>query len=210
MGRVEFQPPDHQGSSASFIFCHLTEPDSAEHTGSAMQMLVFMEEQNRQNARPKLLFAVVCIYKPIWTLRLSCCCSVTKLCPTLCYPTDCSTPGFPILHHSQSLLKLMCIESVMPSHHLILCWLLLLLPSIFPSIRVFSNESALHIRWPQLQHQHQPFQWIFRLDFLWDWLVWSPFSPRDSEESSPAPQFGSINSLVLSLLFHPYNSCIHT
>ena len=88
----------------------------------------------------------------------SCCCLVAQLHLTLCEPVDCSTPGFPILHHSQSLLKLMCIESVMPSHHLILCWLLLLLPSIFPSIRVFSNESALHIRWPQLQHQHQPFQ----------------------------------------------------
>ena len=50
---------------------------------------------------------------------------------------------------SQSFLKLMSIESVMPSHHLILCQLLLLLPSIFPSIRVFSNESALHIRWPK-------------------------------------------------------------
>ena len=48
----------------------------------------------------------------------------------------------------QSLLKLMSIESVMPSNHLILCWPLLLLPSIFPSIRVFSNESVLHIRWP--------------------------------------------------------------
>ena len=51
--------------------------------------------------------------------------------------------------NSQSLLKLMSIESVMPSNHLILCHLLLLLPSIFPSIRVFSNESALRIRWPK-------------------------------------------------------------
>ena len=65
---------------------------------------------------------------------------------TLCDPMDCSTPGFPVLHH---LLKLLSIESVMPSNHLILCHPLLLLPSIFPSIRVFSNESALHIRWPK-------------------------------------------------------------
>ena len=57
----------------------------------------------------------------------------------LCNPMDCSTPGFTI---SWSLLKLMCIESVMPSKHLILCHLLLILPSIFPSIRVFSNESV--------------------------------------------------------------------
>ena len=59
---------------------------------------------------------------------------------------DCSMPGLPITN-SQSLLKLMSIESVMPSNHLILCHPLLLPPSIFPSIRVFSNESALHIRW---------------------------------------------------------------
>ena len=62
---------------------------------------------------------------------------------------DCSTPGFLVHHHSQSLLKLMSIESVMPSNHLILCRPLLLLPSIFPSLRVFSNDSVLHIRWPK-------------------------------------------------------------
>ena len=67
--------------------------------------------------------------------------------PTLCDPTDCSTPGLPVHHQPQSLLKLMSIESVMPSNHLILCHPLLLLPPIPPSIRVFSDESVLHIRW---------------------------------------------------------------
>ena len=62
---------------------------------------------------------------------------------------DCSTPGFPVPHYLQSLLILMSTESVMPSSHLILCHPLLLLPSIFPSTRAFSNESALHIRWPE-------------------------------------------------------------
>ena len=62
---------------------------------------------------------------------------------------DCSTPGLPVHHQLQSLLKLMSIKSVMPSNHLILCRPLLLLPSIFSSIRVFSNESALRIRWPK-------------------------------------------------------------
>ena len=62
---------------------------------------------------------------------------------------DCRTPGLPALTNSWSLPKLMSIKSVMPSNHLILCRPLLLLPSIFPSIRVFSNESALHIRWPK-------------------------------------------------------------
>ena len=62
---------------------------------------------------------------------------------------DCSTSGLPVHHHSWSLLKLMSIESVMPSSHLIFCCPLLLLPSIFPSIRVFSKESVLRIRWPK-------------------------------------------------------------
>ena len=61
---------------------------------------------------------------------------------------DCSTPGLPVHHHSRSPFKLMSTESVMPSNHLILCHPLLLLPSIFPSIRVFSNESVLCMRWP--------------------------------------------------------------
>ena len=72
--------------------------------------------------------------------------SVTQSCLTLCDPMDCSTPGLPV--HHQSLLKLMSIGSMMPST-LILCRPLLLPPSIFPSIRVFSNESALRIRWPK-------------------------------------------------------------
>ena len=72
---------------------------------------------------------------------------VTHSCPTLCNPMDCSTPGLPV--HHWSLLKLMSIVSVMPSNHLIFCRPLLLLPSIFPSIRVPSNESVLLIRWPK-------------------------------------------------------------
>ena len=76
--------------------------------------------------------------------------SVTQSCPTLCDPRDCSTPGpAPSITNSRSLLRLVSIESVMPSYHLILCHSLLLPPSIFPSIRVFSNESVLRIRWPK-------------------------------------------------------------
>ena len=102
--------------------------------------------------------------------------------------------------NSWSFLKLMFIESVMPSNSLILCCPLLLLLSIFPSIRVFSSELALCIRWPkssELQLQHRSFQWIFRLDFLYDWLFWS-CSPRNSQESSLAPQFKSIHSSAFS------------
>ena len=78
------------------------------------------------------------------------CCSVSQLCPTLFDPMDCSTPSFAVLHHLRELPnsspKLMSIESVMPSNHLVLCCPLLL-PSVFPSIRVFSSELALCIRW---------------------------------------------------------------
>ena len=107
---------------------------------------------------------------------------------------------------SQSLLKHMSIESGMPYNHLVLCHPLLLPSSIFPSIRVFSNESSLCIRWPSMlefQLQHQSFQWIFRTDFLQDGLVGSLCSPRDSQESSPTPQFKSDNSLALSFLYSP-------
>ena len=72
-----------------------------------------------------------------------CCCSVTKLCPNLCDPVNCGTSGFPSFTNSRSWLKLMSIESVMPSNHLILCCPVLLLPSVFPSIRVFSNQEKL-------------------------------------------------------------------
>ena len=75
--------------------------------------------------------------------------SVAQPCPTLCNPMNCSTPGFLPSLISQSLLKLMSIESVMPSNHLILYDPLLLLPSIFPSIRVFFSESVLRIMWPK-------------------------------------------------------------
>ena len=73
--------------------------------------------------------------------------SVAQLCPTLCDPMDYSMPGFPVHHQFPELAQTHAMELVMPSNHLILCHPLLLLPSIFPSIRVFSNESVLHIRW---------------------------------------------------------------
>ena len=85
----------------------------------------------------------VCVYTYIYIS------SVTQSHLTLCSPIDCSTPGSLSFTNSRSSPKLMSIELVMPPSHLILCHPLLLLPSIFPSIRVFSNESALHIRWPE-------------------------------------------------------------
>ena len=91
-----------------------------------------------------------CALTQVLFLLVLCCCSVASSRPTLCSPMDCSTPGFPVLHCLPELLKLMSIELVMPSNHLILCHPLALLLSVFPSIRVFSSELALHIRWPNI------------------------------------------------------------
>ena len=100
----------------------------------------------------------------------------------------------------------------MPFSHLILCHPLLLLPSIFPSIRVFSNELALHIKWPK----NRSFSFSISpsnehpglISFRMDWLD-LPCSPRDSQESSSTPQFKSISSSVLSFLYGPTLTTIH-
>ena len=111
---------------------------------------------------------------------------------------------------SQSLPKLMPIESAMPSNHLILCRPLVLLPSIFPSIRVFSNESTLVIRWPKY--------WSFSFNIslsnehpglISRWTSWISCSPRESQESSPASQFKSLNSSLLSFLYGPILTSTH-
>ena len=105
--------------------------------------------------------------------------------------------------NSWSLLKLMSIASMMPSNHLILCLPPFLLPSIFPSIRVFSNKSVLHIRWPKdwsFSFSISPFnEYSGLISFRMDWLD-LPAVQR-ALESSPAPQFESISSLAVSLLF---------
>ena len=113
--------------------------------------------------------------------------------------------------NSWSSLKLMSIESVMPSNHLMLCCRLLFLPSIFPSIRVFSNESVLCHQMAkvlELQLQRHSLQRNPRADLLQNGLVGSPCSPRDSQESS-TPQFKSINSSALSFLHSPTLTSIH-
>ena len=108
---------------------------------------------------------------------------------------------------SRSLFKLMFIELVMPSNHLILCCPLLLLLSILPRIRVFSSESILHISWPKY--------WNFNFSTSpsneYSGLIsFSPFlSPRDSQESSPTPRLESISSSELSLLYSPTLTSLH-
>ena len=117
----------------------------------------------------------------------------------------------PSITNSRSSLRLLSIESVMPSSHLILCHPLLLLPPIPPSIRVFSNESVLPMRWPKywsfsfsiIPSKEIPGLISFRIDWL-DLLA-----TRLSRESSPTPQFKRINSSALSFLHSPTLTSIH-
>ena len=83
------------------------------------------------------------------TSLMSCCCFVRLLCLTPCDLMDCSTPDFSSFTISRSLLKLTSVELVIPSSHLILCHTLFLLPSVFPSIKVFSSEWAVCVKWPK-------------------------------------------------------------
>ena len=107
--------------------------------------------------------------------------------------------------NSRSLLKFMSIELVIPSNHLILCLSLLLPPSVFLSIRVFSSESVLCIRWPKYRSFSftiSPSNEYSRLiSFRMDWL--DLLAVQGTLKSSPTPQFKSINSLVLSFLYSP-------
>ena len=125
---------------------------------------------------------------------------------------DCKMPGFPVFHYLP--------EFAQTQVH----WVNDTIQSSYPLSP--SSSPALHLSQPQnlfqwisssyqvakvleLQLKHQTFQWIFRVDFLQDWLVWSPSSPKDARESSPAPQLKSIHSLVFSLVYGPTLTSIH-
>ena len=131
--------------------------------------------------------------------------SVTHSRLTLCSPMNCKPPGFPVHHQlperAQSHVNWVS-DAIQPSHPL---------SSPSPTFSLSQHQglfqwvsSSHHVtKVLEFQLQHQSFQWIFRTDFLQDGLVGSPCSPRDSQESSPAPQFKSINCLSLSLLYGP-------
>ena len=133
---------------------------------------------------------------------LCCCCWAAQLCPNLCDPMNGSTPGLPIPHHLPELAQThvhWVDDAIQPSHPL---------QSPFPPAFNLSQHQGL-FQWVSSSHQvakglvlqHQFFQRIFSTDFLQNGLVWSPWSPRNSQESSPTPQFKSINSLAFSLLY---------
>ena len=143
------------------------------------------------------------------------CCSVTQSWLSLCNPMDCSTPGLPVHHHLPELaqMSIMSIKSVMPSNPLALCCSLLLLPSIFPSIRVFSNELALHSRWPKF--------WSFSvspaneysglISFRIDWFDLLVFCQAPGMQSTQSLFLGGIESTEDSnLSIHSKQSSLHS
>ena len=132
-----------------------------------------------------------------------CCYSVAQLCLMLCDPMDCSTQGFPVLQYLPEFTEIhdhWVGDPIQPSHPL--------LPSS-SALSLSQNQGVF--QWvgsscqvaKVLELQHRSFQWLLRVDFLQGWLVLSPGSPGDSQESSPTPQFKSIHSWVLSLLYGP-------
>ena len=138
--------------------------------------------------------------------------SVTQSCPTLCDPMKHSTPGLPV--HDQLLESTQTHvywvgDAIQPSHPL---------SSPSPPALNLSQHQDL-FKWVislhqvakvlEFQLQHQSFQWTLRADLLYDGLVGSPCCPRYSQESSPTPQFKSINSSVLSFLYTPTLTSIH-
>ena len=144
--------------------------------------------------------------------------SVTQSCLTLCDPMDWNTPGFPVCHQLPELAQIHIHrvgDTIQPSHPLSSPSPL---PSLFPSIRVFSKESVLCISWPRywssvlpmtIQVIHLYFSSVLPMNiqdwFPLNWLGWSPCHARVSEESSPTLQFKSINSSALSFLLIKLN-----
>ena len=136
--------------------------------------------------------------------------AVTQSCPTLVTPWTAACQASLSITNSWSLLKLMSIESVMPSNHLILCRPLLLPPSIFPSIRVFSNQSVLRIRWPKYGTSASVHSVNIQDWFPLGWTGWISLQSKGlSQESSPTPQFKSIDFSALSFLYGPNLTSVH-
>ena len=153
---------------------------------------------------PFLTFSFLSSY---WCLT-----SFTQSCLSLCDPMDCSMPVFPVHHQLRELAQThvhQVSDAIQLSH-----------PLLSPSPPAFSlSQHQSLFQWVSSSHQvakvlefqlqHQSFEWIFRTDFLWDWLVGSPCSLRNSQELSPTPHFKSISSSALSFLYRPTLRSIH-
>ena len=137
--------------------------------------------------------------------------SVAQFCPTLCDPMDCIMSGFLVHYQLWELAHAQVHQvgdAIQPSH-----------PLLSPSPAFNLSQHQGLFQWVSSSHQvakvlefqlqQRSFQWIFRIDFPWDWLLWSPCSPRDSQESSPTRQFKSISSSILSPPYSPTFTSIH-
>ena len=150
------------------------------------------------------------MHKKLWSTHCFCH-SATQSCLTLCDSMDCSTPGLPVPHHLPEFAQVHVHyigDAIQPSHPMMPSSYALNLSQhqgLFQ--RVGYSQQVTKIL--ELQLQHQSFQWVFRVDFLQDWLVWSPRSSKDSQEFSPGPQFKGLNSLGLCLLYGPALTTIH-
>ena len=135
-----------------------------------------------------------------WHFSWVCCSSAAQMCLTLCDPMNRSTPGLPVHHQLPEFTQIhvhRVSNAIQPSH-----------PLSSPSPPAFnlSQPDGL-FQWVSSSHQmakvlefqlqHQSFQWIFRTEFLWDGLVWSPGSPRGSQKSSPIPQLNNFNRIFI-------------
>ena len=137
--------------------------------------------------------------------------SVTQLCPTLCYPMNCSMPGLSVQHQLPEPTQIHVHwvgDAIQLSHPVVLfssCLQSFPASGSFPMSQLFTSGGQSM----EFQLQHQSFQWTPRTDLLYERLVGSPCSPRGSQESSPASQFKNINSSVFSLLYSPTLTSIH-
>ena len=137
--------------------------------------------------------------------------SVTQLCLILCDPVDCSMPGLPVHHQPWSLLKLMSIELVMPSNHLILCHPLFLLPSIFPNVRIFPVSQFFTSGGQSIG---APASTSFLPVNIQDWFIlgltgWISFQSKGLSRVFSNTTVQSINSSAFSFLYHPTLTSVH-
>ena len=160
-------------------------------------------------------------HRAVWDLKTHMTCALKKVLEIYIFCTQlffsCQVMSDSLQPYGQQNTRLLCPPlftrvcwnscPFMPmlSNHRILCRPLLLLSSVFPRIRIFPTDQVAKV----LELQHQSIQWIVRIDSIQDWLVWSPCCPRDSQESFPAPQFKSIGSSTLGLLYGPTLTSVH-
>ena len=157
-------------------------------------------------------FEIILTKKDQKTINHICCSSVAQSCLTLHDPVDGSTSSLPVPHHLPEFAQVHvhCIgDAIQPSHPL--------MPSSPSALNLSQHQGLFQgvscsyqmTKVLKLQLQHHSFQWVFRVDFPLDWLVWSPWCPRDSQESSPVPQIEGISSLMLSSLYGPAVTTMH-